>query len=49
MQALLSGLIRQQPALNAALIWRLTPMAIKHFAAAAVTATDVQSAAGEEK
>lgn len=47
MQALLSALIRQQqPALDAALRWRLTPVAIKHFAAAAVTATDVQSTAG---
>ena len=49
MQALLSALIRQQqPALDAALRWRLTPVAIKHFAAAAVTATDVQSTAGED-
>ena len=50
MQALLSGLIRQQhPALDAALRWRLTPMAIKQFAAAAETATDVQSAAGKKR
>ena len=42
MQALLSGLIRKQhPALYAAFRWRLTLMAIRHFAAAAVTTTDV--------